>query len=175
MNKKEIWTLQCLRKYFTTAWKFRNYQGFVWKDWVARVVFPIQILRIFGGHCSGYFWDIRLKICRLANFYMVFQFVLTKFSKSKKRTREFFAWSLFKFCHRDTSNLDGLCFLPFCLWKLLEPCVSKKKNWSTVWLITYFLYDLFYFVLGTITYGSWTLKILRGTLKITQGSVRLEQ
>ena len=44
--------------------------------------FPYQIFLIFGGHCSGYFRDIRLKICKLANFYMVFQFVLTKL-KSK--------------------------------------------------------------------------------------------
>ena len=48
-----------------------------------RVVFLIQILLIFGGHYNHYFWDIRLKICRLPNFYILFKLKLTKFSKSK--------------------------------------------------------------------------------------------
>ena len=51
-----------LRKYFMTIWKLRNLQGFVWKpfkcDWVAEVVFLIQILLILGGHCNHYFWDM---------------------------------------------------------------------------------------------------------------------
>ena len=52
------------------------------RDWVARVVFLIQILLIFGGLCNRSFWDIRLKIQRLPNFNMLFQFLLTKFFKS---------------------------------------------------------------------------------------------
>ena len=34
-------------------------------SWVAKIVFRIQILLIFGGHCNGHFWDIRLQIYRL--------------------------------------------------------------------------------------------------------------
>ena len=52
-------------------------------DWVARVVFPIQILLIFSSHCNRFFWDIPLKIYRLPYFNTLFQFLLTKFSKSK--------------------------------------------------------------------------------------------
>ena len=52
-------------------------------DWVAEVVFPIQILLIFGGHCNRYFRDIRMKIYRLPNFNKFFQSLLTKFSKSE--------------------------------------------------------------------------------------------
>ena len=37
---------------------------------------------IFGGRCNRYFWDIRLKIVRLPNFIMLFQFLLAKFFKS---------------------------------------------------------------------------------------------
>ena len=48
-----------------------------------KVVFVIQILRTFGGHCSRYFWDALLKILRLCNFNMLFQLVLTKFYKSE--------------------------------------------------------------------------------------------
>ena len=52
-------------------------------DWVARVIFLIQIRPIFGGLWNRYFWGIRLKICRSPNFYMLFQLVLTKFFKSE--------------------------------------------------------------------------------------------
>ena len=46
-------------------------------DWGAKVVFPTQILLIFGGCCSRYFWDIPLKIYRLPDFNMLLQFLLT--------------------------------------------------------------------------------------------------
>ena len=52
-------------------------------DWVARVVFLIQILLIFGGRCNHYYWDIGLKMYRLLKFNMLFQFLLTEFSKSE--------------------------------------------------------------------------------------------
>ena len=41
-------------------------------DWVAIAAFPMQILITFGGRCNRYFWDIRLKIYKLPNFYMLF-------------------------------------------------------------------------------------------------------
>ena len=59
-----------LRKYFTTVWKFRNLQGFgkpFKRNWVEKVVFPVQIFLIFGRRCNRYFWDIRLKIRSLPN------------------------------------------------------------------------------------------------------------
>ena len=43
------------------------------RDWVAKVVFLIQMILI-----NRYFWDVRLKILRLPNFSMLFQLVLTK-------------------------------------------------------------------------------------------------
>ena len=53
------------------------------RDRVAKVVFLIQILLLFGGLRNRYFWDIRLKIYGLSNFNMLFQLVLTKFVKSE--------------------------------------------------------------------------------------------
>ena len=46
------------------------------RDWIVGVIFLIQIniLMIFRGRCDRYFWDIRLKIYRLPNFNMLFQF-----------------------------------------------------------------------------------------------------
>ena len=68
-------------------WKFRNYKDLYGKpckrDWIAKVVFLIQMLLTFGGRCNRYFWDIRLKILRLPNFNMLFQLVLAKFFKSE--------------------------------------------------------------------------------------------
>ena len=55
-----------------------------WKrDWMAKVVFLIQMLPTFSGRCNCYFWDIWLKICRLPNFNMLFKLVLTKIFKSE--------------------------------------------------------------------------------------------
>ena len=50
------------------------------RNWMAKVVFLIQMLLTFGGRCNRYFWDIRLKILRLPNFNMFFQL---KFFKSE--------------------------------------------------------------------------------------------
>ena len=68
-------------------WKFRNYKDLYGKpckrDWMAEVVFLIQMPLTFGGRCNRYFWDIRLKMLRFPNFNMLFQLVLTKFFKSE--------------------------------------------------------------------------------------------
>ena len=53
------------------------------RDWMAKVVFLIQMLLTFGGRCNRYFWDMRLKILGLPNFNMLFQLVLTKLFKSE--------------------------------------------------------------------------------------------
>ena len=50
-------------------------------DWLAKVVFLMQMLPTFSGHCNRYFGDIQLKILRLPNSNVVFPLVLTKFSK----------------------------------------------------------------------------------------------
>ena len=50
---------------------------------MARVVFLIQILLIFGCRCDRYFWDIGLKIYRLPTFNILFQLVQTQFFKSE--------------------------------------------------------------------------------------------
>ena len=61
----------------------RLYGKPVKRDWVEKIVFPIQILLIFDGRWIRYFWDVRLKIYRLPILNMLFQFVLTPFSKSE--------------------------------------------------------------------------------------------
>ena len=72
------------------TWQFKNFRIYkdlygkpCKRDWMAKVVFLIQMLLTFGGRCNRYFWDIRLKILRLPNFNMLFQLVLTKFFKSE--------------------------------------------------------------------------------------------
>ena len=47
-------------------------------DWMAKVVFLIQMLPTFSGRRN----HIGLKILRLSNFYLLFQLVLKKFFKS---------------------------------------------------------------------------------------------
>ena len=42
------------------------------RDWMAKVVFLIQMFLTLGGRCNLYFWDIRLKILKLPNFNMLF-------------------------------------------------------------------------------------------------------
>ena len=79
-----IWALKCVReKDLTRDWNVQNLYGKpLARDWVARVVFLIQILLIFGCRCNRFFRDIRLKIYRLPNFNMLFQCLITKFPKA---------------------------------------------------------------------------------------------
>ena len=44
------------------------------RDWVAKVVFLLQMLLTFGGRCNPYFWDIRLKILGYLIFICSFSF-----------------------------------------------------------------------------------------------------
>ena len=53
------------------------------RDWMAKVIFLIQMLLTSCGRCNCIFWDIRLKILRLPNINMLFQRVLTRFFKSE--------------------------------------------------------------------------------------------
>ena len=53
------------------------------RDWVAKVIFLIQIRLIFSGRCNRCFGDIWLNIYRLPEFNILFQLVLTKFFKSE--------------------------------------------------------------------------------------------
>ena len=67
-----------------------------WKrDWMAKVVFLIQMLPTFGGRCNCYFWDIWLKIRRLPNFNMLFKLVVTKIFKVNcfRVDRKLITWS----------------------------------------------------------------------------------
>ena len=52
------------------------------RDWMAKVVFLIQMLLTLGGRYNRNFGDTQLKVLRLLNFNMLFQLVLTKFFKS---------------------------------------------------------------------------------------------
>ena len=82
------------------------------RDWVAKVVFLIQMLLTFDGRCNSYFLDIRrLKIHWFPNFNMLFQLVLTKLFRS-----ELFS-CLVKVDHVINSCkgpiLDKIMYLPF--------------------------------------------------------------
>ena len=82
-----------------------------------KIFFLIQILLIFGGRCNRYFWDIRLKIDRLPNFNMLFQLVLTNFSKANcfRFNRKLITWS---------TNAKGL---------LLQRRWRHEKEEATSW------------------------------------------
>ena len=71
-----------LKEVFHDSFEISKLQGFVRKpckrDWVAKVVFLIQMLPTFGSRCNRSFWDIRLKILRLPIFNVLFQLVITK-------------------------------------------------------------------------------------------------
>ena len=69
-----------------------------------------QILLIFGGRCNHYFWDMRLRIHRLLNFNMLFQFLLTKFSKSKVFSCLQRVDHVTNYCQRPNARLKSECF-----------------------------------------------------------------
>ena len=100
-----------------------------------------QILLIFGGRCNHYFWDMRLKIHRLLiNFNMHFQFLLTKFSKSKvfRVYRKLITWpTIAKSLPQDwkVNASNGLYSTPKS-FSILEPTLSKMDTIgavSTLW------------------------------------------
>ena len=66
---------------------FRIYKDFYEKpcklDWVAKVVFLIQMLLSAAVAIATFEFNIRLKILRLPNFNMLFQVMLTEFFKSE--------------------------------------------------------------------------------------------
>ena len=66
---------------------FRIYKDFYGKpcklDWVAKVVFLIQMLLSVAVAIATFEFNIRLKILRLPNFNMLFQVMLTEFFKSE--------------------------------------------------------------------------------------------
>ena len=76
-------SLVMLNKIFHDSFEnveFKDLYGKPWKcDWMAKVVFLIQMLATFSGRCNRYFWDSGY----LGNFDMLFTLVLTKFSKSE--------------------------------------------------------------------------------------------
>ena len=91
--------MKFLQTLFIQFKNFRIYKDLYGKplkcDWGARVVFLIQVLLIFGSRCNHYFWDIRLKIYWLPNFNMLFQLIITNFSKVNclRVYRKLITWS----------------------------------------------------------------------------------
>ena len=113
--------------YFTTVLKISKLQEFVWKtmqrrDWMAKVVYLIQMLPTFGGRCNRYFWDIRLEILSLPNFNMLFQLVLTRVFKS-----ELFS-CLPKVGHMIKSCKEPIGILLCSNRKLIDPEVFKTVH-----------------------------------------------
>ena len=96
---------------------------------MARVVFLTQFLLIFAGRlrCDRYFLDIRLKIQRLLNFNMLFQFLLTELSKSKLFTCLQKVDHVSNYCKRPISVKWGLKWSP-CLVELFINELKTKFN-----------------------------------------------
>ena len=85
------WRRWC-RNFLKQFKNFRIYKELYekpWKrDWVAKVVFLIEMLLTFGGRYNCFFWDTRMKILRLLNFNMLFQLVhWTVFVFTESRSR----------------------------------------------------------------------------------------
>ena len=91
---------------------------------MARVVFLIQTLLVFGGRSNRSFYDIRLTLHRLLNFNMLFQFLPTEFSKSK----------LFS-CFEKVDHVTSYCKRPIGLLiaelHARERSPIPKKMWSS--------------------------------------------
>ena len=83
------------------------------------VCFLIQIL-IFGGRCNRYFWDIRLKLYSFINFSMLFQFVLTKFSKSELSSCFSESWSSDQLL-QEAIRVSGVFFLLYLFYFIVIP------------------------------------------------------
>ena len=117
------------------------------RNWVARLVFPIQILLFFGALCNHFFWDIRLKTYMLPNFTMLFQPVITKFSKVNcfHVYRKLITWSstakgplLHLSCYEDVTqilsgntNHKNLFVGDFCR-RSINPIVTKINFLLTI-------------------------------------------
>ena len=86
-------------------------------NWVAKVVFPL----IFGGCCNSYFWDIPLKMYRLTNFNMFFQFVLTTFPKVS-------CFCVYRKLITSSTNAKGLHVTLVIWYEFLASRTSSKKN-----------------------------------------------
>ena len=98
-------------------WKFRNYKDLYGKpykrDWMAKVVYLIQMLPTFSGRCNRYFWDIRLKLLRLPNFNMLFQ-----------ANKIFQKWTVFVFAEswsRDQVMQEAYCTAFLCIKQWRQP------------------------------------------------------
>ena len=77
---KQFKNFKIYKELFEKPWK---------RDWVAKVVFLIEVLLTFGGRYNCFFWDTRMKILRLLNFNMLFQLVhWTVFVFTESRSRD---------------------------------------------------------------------------------------
>ena len=109
-----------LKEIFHDNWEFRNYKDLYGKpcksDWMAKVVFLIQMLPTFCGRCNCYFWDIRLKILRLPTFNIPFQLVLRQLNCFRVY-RKLITWSSHAkgLLGLDKGYFDRICGT-FLLW-----------------------------------------------------------
>ena len=90
-----------------------------------------QILLIFGGRCNHYFWDMRLKIHRLLNFNMLFQFLLKKkFPQAKyfRVYRKLVTWpTIAKGLSQDWKvNASNGLYSTLKSFSILEPTLSFR-------------------------------------------------
>ena len=117
-------------------------------DWAARLVFPMQILLFSGALCNRFFWEIRLKIYMLPNFTMLFQPVVTKFSKANwfHVYRKLITWSTTAKClllHKNCSMTLPLkgwinfqhtqTVFIFALWSMYFFILSLKSKNTMGW------------------------------------------
>ena len=112
-------------------------------DWMAKVVFLIQMLPTFGSHCMNYcfFWGIGLKILRLPNLNMLFQLLL---------------------CFRDYRKLIKTCEEPLkwnhnndCLWPVMSTFKAQRSCFYTAYctpkgnsIINLLYFEIYYFKKG---------------------------
>ena len=122
------WRQWVLRKYFTTVWKFRNLQGFVWKTMQAWLGGKSCFSHTNPSNFRRPLQSLRLKIHRLPNFNMLFQ----HFKFFQKRTVFVFTVPII-FLSRSLVSSARVLFLTSPHWALIlgkpvEEVVTLKKG-----------------------------------------------
>ena len=141
-----IWALKCVRQIFNESLKISKFTRICMK-YHSSVAGWQEFSR---GRCNRFFWYIRLKIYRLLNFNMLFQFLRTEFSKSK----------LFS-CSQKFDHVTNYCKKPIRFFKrrfrlLLPWNFATMATWRNDYPFSSSWFEV-YFDCVRLLIGKWTV------------------
>ena len=141
-----IWALKCVRQRLNESLKISKFTRICMK-YHSSVAGWQEFSR---GRCNRFFWDIRLKIYRLLNFNMLFQFLRTEFSKSK----------LFS-CSQKFDHVTNYCKRPIRFFKrrfrLLSPWnFATMATWRNDYPFSSSWFEV-HFDCVRLLIGKWTV------------------